>query len=141
MVGRLFGGGVCFVVEGGGKVERLDIGVIVYRYINLSSCVCSELREIFGEVFLIVSPGQIYMNCSNAEAIVQMTMRRNDFPKPIEVYGIIDIYGSSILSTEGADWRRHRKIVAPAFSEKSNALVWKESVRQAAGMLKFWSTL
>lgn len=43
--------------------------------------------------------------------------------------------------SEGADWKRHRKIVAPAFSEKSNALVWKESLRQAAGMLRFWSSL
>jgi cytochrome P450 len=99
-----------------------------------------ELREIFGEMFLIVSPGQIYLNCCNAEAIVQMTTRRNDFEKPIEVYGIVDIYGSSVLTTEGADWKRHRKIVAPAFSEKSNALVWKESLRQAKGMLKYWST-
>jgi cytochrome P450 len=80
----------------------------------------------------------MYMNCSNAEAIIQITTRRNDFQKPIEIYGIVDIFGKSVLSTEGAEWKRHRRIVAPAFSEKSNALVWKESLRQAASMLEFW---
>jgi hypothetical protein len=79
------------------------------------------------------------MNCSNPEAIIQMMTRRNDFPKPIEIYGIVDIFGKSVLTTEGVEWKRHRKIVAPAFSERSNALVWKESLRQGASMLKFWS--
>lgn len=46
-----------------------------------------------------------------------------------------------MLSSEGDNWKRHRKVVAPAFSEKSNALVWKESLKQASGMLKFWSKL
>jgi cytochrome P450 len=88
---------------------------------------------------MIASPGQMYMNCSNAEAIMQITARRNDFQKPIEIYGIVDIFGKSVLTTEGGEWKRHRRIVAPAFSEKSNALVWKESLSQAASMLAFWS--
>jgi cytochrome P450 len=83
----------------------------------------------------------MYLNCCNAEAIMQMTTRRNDFQKPIEIYGIVDIYGKSVLSEEGAEWKRHRRIVAPAFSEKSNALVWKESLSQAVSMMKFWSKL
>ena len=81
------------------------------------------------------------MNLSNPAAIINMTTRRNDFLKPVEIYGIVDIFGRSMLSSEGDEWKRHRKIVAPAFSEKSNALVWKESLRQATGMLKFWSNL
>jgi hypothetical protein len=99
------------------------------------------MREIFGEIFLIASPGQMYMNLSNPAAIIQMTTRRNDFLKPVEIYSVVDIFGRSMLSSEGDEWKRHRKIVAPAFSEKSNALVWKESLKQAAGLLKFWSNI
>ena len=99
------------------------------------------MREAFGEVLLIASPGQVYMNISNPAAIMQITTRRNDFLKPVEIYGVVDIFGNSILSSEGDNWKRHRKIVAPAFSEKSNALVWKESLKQANGMLNFWTNL
>lgn len=81
------------------------------------------------------------MNLSNPEAIMQITTRKNDFLKPVEIYGIIDIFGVSMLSSEGDNWKRHRKVVAPAFSEKSNTLVWKESLKQGAGMLEFWSKL
>lgn len=100
-----------------------------------------EMREALGEVYLIVSPGQIYMSCSDPEAIVQLTTRRRDFVKPVELYAIVDIFGPSILTTEGEEWKRHRKIVAPAFSEKSNSLVWKESLRQGLGMIDVWSKL
>lgn len=64
-----------------------------------------------------------------------------DFVKPIEIYTIVDIFGSNILTTEGEEWKRHRKIVAPAFSEKSNALVWKKTLRQTEGILDVWSKL
>jgi len=99
------------------------------------------MREALGEVYLIVSPGQIFMSCSNAEANVQLTTRRRDFVKPVELYAIVDIFGPSILTTEGEEWKRHRKIVAPAFSEKSNSLVWRESLRQGLEMVEVWSKL
>ena len=39
------------------------------------------------------------------------------FPKPVEPYRVLDFYGSNIITTEFHEWKRHRKIVAPAFSE------------------------
>ncbi|KAF7958417.1 hypothetical protein EAE96_001965 [Botrytis aclada] len=98
-----------------------------------------ELRERHGEAFLIISPGQIYLSVGNADTIYQMSIRRNHFQKPIEVYGIVDLYGKNILTTEKEEWKRHKKVVAPAFSEKSYAVVWKETMNQAHGMLRHWS--
>ena len=72
---------------------------------------------------------------------MQMMTRRNDFVKPVEIYEIVDFYGSNILTTEGPTWKRHRKIMAPTFSEKSNAMVWKESLSQTESMLEFWAKL
>lgn len=99
------------------------------------------MREELGDVFMIVSPWSLYLNCNRPEEIVQLLTRRQGFEKPLELYGIVDIFGSSIISTEGDTWKRHRKIVAPAFAEKSNMLVWQESLRQAEGMLNLWSKL
>ena len=53
----------------------------------------------------------------------------------------MNFFGSNILTTEGPTWKRHRKIMAPTFLEKSNAMVWKESLRQVEGMLEFWATI
>lgn len=51
--------------------------------------------------------------------------------------------GSSILTSpqaEGQQWRHHRKVVAPPFTERNNHLVWEEAIRQASRMLDTWTT-
>jgi hypothetical protein len=42
---------------------------------------------------------------------------RARFPKPIEIYGVLDLYGHNVVTTENEEWRVHRKITAPTFSE------------------------
>lgn len=82
----------------------------------------------------------IYLKTSNAELGIQVTTRRSDFLKPVARYKIIDIFGRSILTQEANEWRRHRKIVGPSFSEKSNRLVFEETLRQAEGMMALWAS-
>ncbi|KAL1946312.1 hypothetical protein VTO73DRAFT_15439 [Trametes versicolor] len=54
---------------------------------------------------------------------------RARFPKPLEVYESLSAFGTNILVTEGAEWKRQRKVAAPAFSERNNELVWNETFR------------
>jgi len=77
---------------------------------------------------------------ADAEAVNQITTRRNDFPKPTELYGSVDLFGKNVVSTEGSVWRHHRKISSPPFTEKNNLLVFKESIRQAQSMISSWVT-
>lgn len=44
----------------------------------------------------IASPGGIYMSFANAEAISQIAERRNDFPKPVLVYKILELFGANV---------------------------------------------
>lgn len=90
------------------------------------------------DTFLIVSPESNILCTAEAEVINQITTRRNDFPKPIAMYKSLDIYGKNVVTVEGAEWRRHRKVTAPQFNEKSNSVVWKESIFQAEEMAKSW---
>lgn len=92
-----------------------------------------------GEFFLIVSPRQIYLNCSHPEGMYQLATRRHDFIKPQELYKIMDVFGDSIISSDGDMWKRRRKVIAPAFAEKGNKSVWEESLRQAKGLIRFWA--
>ncbi|KAL6707814.1 hypothetical protein ACN47E_003714 [Coniothyrium glycines] len=91
------------------------------------------------DVFLVASPHAINAFVADAEAITQITTRRNDFPKPLEMYTGLDIYGKNLVSTEGADWRMHRKLVAPSFGEKNNDLVFTESLHHAQSLLGLWT--
>ncbi|PRP83543.1 cytochrome P450 [Planoprotostelium fungivorum] len=88
-------------------------------------------RETGSLVFGIQTP-------THSGAIAEVTARRDDFPKPLEQYAIVDIYGRSVVTTEGDDWKLHRKIVSPPFSEKNNRLVWIETIKQADMMMDDW---
>jgi hypothetical protein len=70
----------------------------------------------------------------------QITARRTDFEKPVEHYGILKIFGESVITMEGAEWRRHRKVVAPSFSEKNHASIWVQTLKQGQNMLEFWAS-
>ena len=48
---------------------------------------------------------------------------RARFPKPIDEYGALSFFGHNIVVSEGEEWKKYRKISAPAFSDVS-LLCW-----------------
>lgn len=99
-----------------------------------------KIEERLGDTYILVNPVKLYLKTTNAELITQFAARRTDFTKPTGGYGLVDIFGKSILTQDGQEWRRHKKIVGPSFSEKSNRLVFEESLRQTEGMVNLWAT-
>ncbi|THU79779.1 hypothetical protein K435DRAFT_697104, partial [Dendrothele bispora CBS 962.96] len=41
----------------------------------------------------------------------------------------LNFWGSNIISTEGNEWKMHRRVASTAFNEANNALVWSETTR------------
>ncbi|KAJ4303235.1 hypothetical protein N0V90_002128 [Kalmusia sp. IMI 367209] len=96
-------------------------------------------EKIGSDVFLVVSSTKISAFVADAEVVTQITTRRNDFPKPLELYTRLDLYGKNLVSTEGTDWRMHRKLTAPSFGERNNELVFTESVHHTQSLLRLWT--
>ncbi|KAJ3520439.1 hypothetical protein NM688_g9161 [Phlebia brevispora] len=71
----------------------------------------------------------------------EITTHRARFPKPIWQYKLLTVYGDNILTTEGDEWKRFRRITAPAFSERNNKLVWDETVRIVRDLFAQWGSL
>jgi cytochrome P450 len=57
------------------------------------------------------------------------------FPKDVERMKAVAIYGSNVITAEGREWRKHRKITARAFSPRTVQIVLAETVRQTNEML------
>ncbi|KAI4257867.1 MAG: hypothetical protein LQ352_001453 [Teloschistes flavicans] len=93
----------------------------------------------YGDAFLVVSPWGLYLANASPSVIHQIATRRTDWVKPIEHYAVVEQFGPNVVTTEGSTWREHRKITSGSFNEKSNAVVWKESIRQAQQMIKAWA--
>ncbi|KAI0732805.1 cytochrome P450, partial [Fomitopsis betulina] len=83
--------------------------------------------DIISSVRWLPSPS-VMLLLADPDAIKEVTSARTRFPKPLEQYKILTFYGSNIVVTEGDEWKRHRKISAPSFSERNNRLVWDETM-------------
>lgn len=96
------------------------------------------LDELGTEAILLVSSKVNVLFVSDASVIHQITSSREKFPKPTEDYEVVNTFGHNIVTTEGPEWRRHRKAMAPGFNEQNNRLVFHETVMQAEGMVRHW---
>ncbi|KAF9442073.1 cytochrome P450 [Macrolepiota fuliginosa MF-IS2] len=75
-----------------------------------------------------VFPSGANILLADANTIKEVTLSRARFPKPVDVYRALTFFGFNIVASEGEDWKRYRKITAPAFSDRNNKLVWDETV-------------
>ena len=49
------------------------------------------------------------------------------------------VYGPNIVFSEHNDWRKHRRIAGPSFSESNNALVWESTIKIILGYFIKWN--
>ena len=49
------------------------------------------------------------------------------------------LYGPNILTTEHDEWRKHRRIAGPSFTERNNALVWESTIEIILGYFLKWN--
>ncbi|KIM26276.1 hypothetical protein M408DRAFT_25484 [Serendipita vermifera MAFF 305830] len=76
---------------------------------------------------------------ADADIAQEVMINRARFTKPIHLYGVLELYGANVVTTEGDEWRIHRKITGPSFSESSNKLVCDETVLVMEGLLDTWN--
>ncbi|KAF3906391.1 hypothetical protein ABW20_dc0104784 [Dactylellina cionopaga] len=93
----------------------------------------------YGDTFMTVTPVNCHIWIADREVISQISSRRDDFPKPAWMYRTINMYGRNVVTTEGSEWKFHRKVTSPSFGERNNALVFEETIRQGRQMLKKWT--
>ncbi|KAH6870889.1 hypothetical protein BKA70DRAFT_1242202 [Coprinopsis sp. MPI-PUGE-AT-0042] len=73
--------------------------------------------------------GQTVVYTSNLEILKQITSgTRSDWHKPKSASKGILMWGVNLVAAEGGEeWRRHRRVMGPAFSNDLHQLVWKKT--------------
>ncbi|KAF7949293.1 hypothetical protein EAE96_008458 [Botrytis aclada] len=94
--------------------------------------------DLHGDTYIFAASNLNLLRTTNAELIAQFTTRKDDFVKPVKNYKVMEFFGKNILTIEGEEWRRHKRVVGKSFGERSIKLVWAESIRQAEGMIRIW---
>ncbi|KAG8812952.1 hypothetical protein FRC17_001739, partial [Serendipita sp. 399] len=77
---------------------------------------------------------------ADADVAQEVMANRHRFVKPVELYDVLNLFGQNVLATEGEQWRIHRKIAAPSFTESNNRLVYEETVVALDGLFELWGS-
>lgn len=93
-----------------------------------------------GDAYVQVTPGRNWLYLCNSESLLEVFRRRSDFPRPLELYELLNIFGSNLSTVDGQQWKKQRKITASCFNDSNGEVVWAESLDLARDMLKFWSS-
>ena len=48
-------------------------------------------------------------------------------------------FGPNLVASEHGEWRKHRRIAGPSFSESNNHLVWESSIEVILGYFNKWN--
>ncbi|KIO18583.1 hypothetical protein M407DRAFT_31774 [Tulasnella calospora MUT 4182] len=83
-------------------------------------------------------PNPIELMVADPVSIKTITGNRILFPKPLELYSALTLYGTNLVTTEGNLWSRHRRLVNPSFQETSIRYVWEQTVRIVNEMFDDW---
>ncbi|KAF4810010.1 Cytochrome P450 86A4 [Colletotrichum siamense] len=99
----------------------------------------SQVHEKFGDTFAHATPREIEIHTRDpAVADEVLRKRANEFPKISHYAKVLDFLGTSLVSSDGEDWVRHRKATVSTLSDRNNRLVWTETVRQTQQMIQHY---
>lgn len=92
---------------------------------------------VYGILSFFPSEGAVCV--SDPEVAKQISSGRGSFKKSLQEYEILRTFGNNLIVAEGEDWKRQRRICAPAFSDKNNRLVWTTANGFMDDMLGGWA--
>ena len=96
---------------------------------------------VVGSTFMLVGPGTLELWTTDSEVTKVITGHATfrNFSQSEIMKIASGVFGTSILASNGDDWRRQRRIVAPVINEHISATVWRETIEQAQDMLEHFT--
>lgn len=88
-----------------------------------------------GKSYYLVTSGKLEFWTGDAEIAKEILGRPNDFRQNEIASFIMNVFGKNVLTTDGAEWSRHRRIVAGAVNERVSPIIWSEAIRQSRALL------
>ncbi|CAI6091937.1 unnamed protein product [Clonostachys chloroleuca] len=95
---------------------------------------------LLGDAFMHVSPGKNWLYVCNPDSVLDILRRSRDFPRPMEIYELLNFFGPNLATVEGQQWKNQRRMAMSYFNEANNEMVWHETVSLASDALHSWAS-
>jgi len=76
---------------------------------------------------------------NDPDLIKEITInQRKTCLKPVEMYKFVEPYGASVMTTEGPEWKKHRKVLNPGFTQENLRMVTDIATDVCDQMFQRW---
>ncbi|RAL02169.1 cytochrome P450 [Aspergillus ibericus CBS 121593] len=96
------------------------------------------LHARYGKSFYLVTPTQCEFITADGTVAGEILSRSQSFAKPVGLLRKLDVFGKSLASVEGIDWKRHCRLTAGAFNDQTDQAAWYKALDRAADVLSTW---
>ena len=90
------------------------------------------------DTYIIVSPRGNTLWTADPALHNQINSQDAAIPNDLEVRSIFSIFGPTITTTIGQDWRFFRKVTTACFNNATHEAAWKEGLKQIHQMTEIW---
>jgi len=85
--------------------------------------------------WMLIGPGKLDLYVEDPFIATMILSKKKDFPMDEISRKFLNVVGPNLLSSEGEDWQRQRRLIAPMLNERIMENVWNESRDQANDMV------
>lgn len=86
-------------------------------------------------VYALCAPkSSLELMVEDADIANVVLTKRRDFPQDALSVKFLNVVGKNLLASDGEDWQRQRRLIAPMLNERIMSTVWQESVEQTRDM-------
>ena len=95
-------------------------------------------KEVNSDSFILATPtGNMLWTCDPA-IVHQLFTQHDKVQVPVDMVKFYDLWGPTIASVEGDEWKTHRRVITSGFNPAMNSTVWKEAIHQTQTLMKRW---
>ncbi|PVH77170.1 cytochrome P450 [Cadophora sp. DSE1049] len=95
-------------------------------------------EAVGSDTFILATPVKNVLSTCDPAVIHQVFTRAKDFPPDLAPIKVLEVYGRSLVSTKGDEWKVHRRLVNNGLSTDAQVLAWEEGSFQAEGLVQHW---
>jgi cytochrome P450 len=72
-------------------------------------------------------------------AIIKQLFTLHSVQVPVDMLRFYDIWGPTVGSVEGEEWKTHRKVVTYGLNPSTLPMVWREAIQQTETLIQRWA--
>lgn len=87
------------------------------------------------QTYVLLTPGRYEVSTRDPEVALEIFKRPRDFTSHELTRLFMNRFGTNVLTSDGDNWSRQRKIVASTINEKISKVVFDETLKQTDGLI------